>query len=42
MQGLNFAADVVEAEGPAILMWAIEGAMLDYADKNHKVFDALK
>jgi putative DNA primase/helicase len=38
----NFAADVVAAEGPAILMWAIQGAMLDYADKDHKIFNELK
>jgi putative DNA primase/helicase len=38
----NFAEEVVKAEGPAILMWAVEGAMLDYADKDGKIFDQLK
>jgi putative DNA primase/helicase len=38
----KFAELVVAAEGPAILMWAIEGAMLDYADKDNAEFNALK
>jgi hypothetical protein len=38
----NFADVVVAEEGPAILMWMVQGAMLDYADKDHKIFNALK
>jgi putative DNA primase/helicase len=38
----NFAHKLVEAEGAAILMWAIEGAMLDYADTDNMIFDSLK
>ena len=38
----NFADLLVEAEGPAILMWAIEGAMLDYADIDNMIFILLK
>lgn len=38
----NFAELVVATEGPAILMWAIEGAMLDYADTDNTIFNMLK
>jgi P4 family phage/plasmid primase-like protien len=37
----KFAERVVAAEGPAILMWAIEGAMIDYADTTDLEFDEL-
>jgi phage/plasmid-associated DNA primase len=38
----DFAQKVVEAEGRAILMWAIEGAILDYADTDNLIFNTLK
>src|SRR5271163_3241934 len=38
----NFAEEVVRAEGAAIMMWMVEGALLDFADKDHKIFDSLK
>jgi hypothetical protein len=38
----NFAELLIRDEGPAILMWAIEGAMLDYADADNTMFNSLK
>jgi hypothetical protein len=38
----NLAELLVATEGAAILMWAIEGAMLDFADTDHLIFNNLK
>jgi P4 family phage/plasmid primase-like protien len=37
----NFAERIVEEEGPAILMWLIEGAVLDHADVGAKEYKQL-
>jgi putative DNA primase/helicase len=37
----NFAELLVATEGAAILMWAIEGAMLDFADKDNLIYNGL-
>ena len=33
---------LIDEEGPGILSWCIEGARLDYADENARIFDELK
>ena len=38
----NYAQMLVAQEGPAILAWCIEGAMRDYADENHLIFNDLR
>jgi len=38
----KFAELVVATEGAAILTWAVEGAMLDYADAGGLIFSTLK
>jgi hypothetical protein len=38
----DFAGQLIRDEGEAILMWAIEGAMLDYADTDRRIFNTAK